>query len=392
MITGINIPENKEKIAIVAVGYNRKKSLSRLLSSLEIAYYQHEDIPLVISIDASGDEEVYALAREYNWTHGEKYVNIQQERLGLKNHIYQCGDLTKYFKAIILLEDDLYVSPYFYDYVEKTVEKYGSDDLIAEISLYKNEANGYVGLPFHELVDGNDVFLMQDVSTWGECWTEKMWNDFVSWRDSHSEEDILNVNMPNPIKEWDRAWSKYYNAYVVDTYKYCLYPVSPVTTNFSDAGEHGGDNNDLVQVHMLWGNKVYVLPDSSRLTKYDIYFNNEAIYEWLGIDRSDLTLDLYGHFGENKCKTRYLLSTRLLPYKVKTYFGSCVRPIELNVKLGINGTSIRLYDTTQKEKISLKGHYAMPLLNYFANTYNHRLLVDLCIRYYWRQLKKKFKK
>ena len=44
MITGINIPENKEKIAIVAVGYNRKKSLSRLLSSLEIAYYQHEDI------------------------------------------------------------------------------------------------------------------------------------------------------------------------------------------------------------------------------------------------------------------------------------------------------------------------------------------------------------
>ena len=115
MITGINIPENKEKIAIVAVGYNRKKSLERLLSSLEVAYYQHEDIPLVISIDASGDEEVYALAREYNWTHGEKYVNIQQERLGLKNHIYQCGDLTKYFKAIILLEDDLYVSPYFYE-------------------------------------------------------------------------------------------------------------------------------------------------------------------------------------------------------------------------------------------------------------------------------------
>ena len=112
------------------------------------------------------------------------------------------------------------MSPYFYADVEKTVEKYGSDDLIAEISLYKNEANGYVGLPFHELVDGNDVFLMQDVSTWGECWTEKMWNDFVSWRDSHSEEDILNVNMPNPIKEWDRAWSKYYNAYVVDTHKY----------------------------------------------------------------------------------------------------------------------------------------------------------------------------
>ena len=92
--------------------------------------------------------------------------------------------------------------------------------------------------------------------------------------------------------------------------------------------------------------------------------------------------------SENKRFTSELVTLD----KVKTYFGSCVRPIELNVKLGINGTSIRLYDTTQKEKISLKGHYAMPLLNYFANTYNHRLLVDLCIRYYWRQLKKKFKK
>ena len=108
---------------------------------------------------------------------------------------------------------------------------------------------------------------MQDVSTWGECWTEKMWNDFVSWRDSHSEEDILNVNMPNPIKEWDRAWSKYYNAYVVDTHKYCLYPVSPVTTNFSDAGEHGGTNPSVVQVNLQQRDFVYRMLPFSDLVK-----------------------------------------------------------------------------------------------------------------------------
>ena len=41
---------------------------------------------------------------------------------------------------------------------------------------------------------------MQDVSTWGECWTESMWSEFRQWRDTHSEEDIQKVDMPSEIK------------------------------------------------------------------------------------------------------------------------------------------------------------------------------------------------
>ena len=122
---------NKSKVAIVCVGYNRIKSMKRLLGALRSAKYPSNDVPLVISVDCSGDTELYNYVKDFEWPYGQKYVNIQEERLGLKNHIYQCGDLTEYFKAIILLEDDLFVSPYFYSYVLKTLEKYGDDNRIA---------------------------------------------------------------------------------------------------------------------------------------------------------------------------------------------------------------------------------------------------------------------
>lgn len=383
----ISLSNNKDKIAVVVVGYNRLNSLTRLLNSLVNACYPNDSIPLVISIDASGDDKLYNYVKSFVWPHGEKYVIIQKERLGLKNHIFQCGDLTKFFKAIILLEDDLFVSPYFYDYVEKTVVKYGESDEIAEISLYKNETNGYAGLPFFNMQDGNDVFLMQDVSTWGQCWTEQMWNKFVEWRDCHTEEDIQNVDMPDRIKKWERAWSKYYIAYVINTRRYILYPNISLTTNFSDAGEHGDTQNSAVQVNLLQGRKHYYLEELSELTRYDIYNNNEAIYQWLGLKEDELCLDLYGnHINTGK---KYLLSTRMFPYDIITSFALYMRPMELNIKYQLKGDGIFLYDTAGISKGN-KG-YSKRLIPYLIGTISLRLLVDYVIRTCTFFLKNKLK-
>ena len=61
---------NRSKTAVVVVGYNRLASLRRLLSSLENAVYPSSDIPLVMSIDASGDTLLYDFVRNYEWGHG----------------------------------------------------------------------------------------------------------------------------------------------------------------------------------------------------------------------------------------------------------------------------------------------------------------------------------
>lgn len=363
----IVLPTYKDQIAIVVVGYNRLKSISRLLKSLLSAKYPELPVPLVISIDCSGDEQLYDYVKALHWPYGEKYVNIQQQRLGLKNHIYQCGDLSKYFKGLILLEDDLIVSPYFYQYALQTVDKYGDLDEVAEISLYSNDSNGYAGYPFTPMANGADVYLAQDVSTWGQIWTHSMWEKFVYWRDNICSEDIIqNTDMPSRIKGWTRAWSKYYNAYVVSTHRYVVYPYVSLSTNFSDAGEHGGDSNGAVQVGILHGDKSYWLPGISELIKYDIFDNNLSLAKWLGCKEEELCADLYG-IHKNIDNRRFLLSSRILPYKVVKSFSLSMRPLEVNVMYGIEGGGLFLYDTSVPEKCKTEGSYSKPFINYMIH-------------------------
>ena len=62
------------KIAIIVVGYNRPDALKRILKSLADAKYDYADIPLRISIDHSGNQEVINVAQTFEWKHGSKKV------------------------------------------------------------------------------------------------------------------------------------------------------------------------------------------------------------------------------------------------------------------------------------------------------------------------------
>ena len=140
---------NKEKIAIVVVGYNRLYPIQRLLKSLEAANYRESDIPLVLSIDCGGNDDLNSYVNDYKWPFGEKYVIIHEKRLGLKQHIFSCGDLTKYFKGIILLEDDIYVSPCFYNYALDACSYYDKDSNAACIA---SVSYTHLTLPTNSLV------------------------------------------------------------------------------------------------------------------------------------------------------------------------------------------------------------------------------------------------
>ena len=165
-------PVHQNDLAIVVVGFNRLRGLQRLLGSLEKATYNDNSVPLVIGIDASGNQDVYDFVRSYQWKYGPKYVNIESERLGLKNHIFQCGRLSEFFKGVIILEDDLFVSSDFYRYSLATLEKYGNDHNISGIALYSEGLNGYVNIPFIPLSNGSDVYAFQSVVLGGRYGTK----------------------------------------------------------------------------------------------------------------------------------------------------------------------------------------------------------------------------
>ena len=158
-----NIKSDKSAIAIVVVCYNRPAAAKRLLDSLNVANYPHDNVPLIISVDCSGNEEMYELACTFEWKHGPKYPVIHTERLGLKKHIYECGDYTQQFKGVIILEDDLFVAEDFYNYTVSAVDAYYNEDKVAGIALYADTMNGYVGLPLYYWYDGSDAFMMHHI-------------------------------------------------------------------------------------------------------------------------------------------------------------------------------------------------------------------------------------
>lgn len=382
----IDNPQNKELYAIVSVGYNRIKSQKRQLDAIKRAdYSQYESVPLVISIDCSGDEELYDYARNFEWPHGEKYVIIREKRMGLKEHILSCGDLTAYFKGIILLEDDIYVSKDFYNYTIQMEAAYGDCPKVASISLYSNEMNGYCWLPLNRLHNEADVFADQAVSTWGEAWNTRMWTEFREWL---TKTDIPweQIDMPHQIKEWTKAWSKFYDAYMVMEDKYSIYPYTALSTNFSDAGEHGGANNTIVQVSLQQGIKQYATLPFDKLVKYDVYSNNIGLAEALGYNLDEICLDLYG-IRPNEFNKRFYLTVKRLPYKVVKSFGLYMRPQELNVIEDIPGNDIFLYDTSEPGKKPQGGTISNRLI-YYLHGFSYKY-IPLA---FWANCKILFKK
>lgn len=380
--------EDNNKIAIVVVGYNRIGSIIRLLNSLQAAKYEHEDIPLVISIDASGDEELYDYVRQFEWEHGTKYVNIQKERLGLRGHILQCGGLTQYFRAVIILEDDIFVSEYFYSYVEQAVDFYYNEDRVGGISLYQNEIMR--DLPVIYMNDGSDTYLKQAPASWGECWTNRQWRQFKAWYDDFTDDRFMGLDIPEHVKNWKKAWSKYFYAYLKETNRYFVYPQVSHTTCFVDAGEHSSVTTSVGQANLIMGTHKYYFRSFDEMVRYDSYNNNEAIYEWLGLSQDELCID----FCCNKInirKCRYLLTPALLECKVIKSFAMTMRPVELNIKYGIEGKDLFLYDTIDGNINSISKRRPLSIAFFHLRTFDTGLLRDYVFLHLKQTIKRKLR-
>ena len=349
LVSMINITTEKSAIAIVVVCYNRPVAAKRLLDSLNAANYPDIDVPLIISVDCSGNEDMYNLANTFEWKHGTKYSVIHSERLGLKKHIYECGDYTKYFKGVIILEDDLFVAEDFYNYTLSAVNAYYDEDKVAGIALYADTMNGYVGLPLYYWYDGSDAFMMQSAITSGECFTDKMWKRFREWYNVNEDVDPEPFFMPRTIKNWKKAWSKYFNIYLVEKDLYFVHPHFSTTTNCGEAGEHGNDINSI-HSRMILGSKQWTFKTFDDSVKYDIYANYVGLGKDLGIEDKDLCVDFYGD-KNNEQKQRYWLTPYVLPYKVIGKFALNLEPMEANVIFGIKGNDLYLYDTFESTKV-----------------------------------------
>lgn len=351
-------------IAIVAVAYNRVDSLSRLLESVSKAYYDDDNVSLVISVDKSKTDTVECFADDFQWNHGPKIVDKHEKNLGLRPHMMSLGKWFDKFDAIIVLEDDLIVARSFYLYAKQTVEKYHSDDNIAGISLYSQMLNAQSLTLFNPEKTYFDVFFMNRAMSWGEVWMKDSWLKFYDWYQTHQDFPVQLPHLPKNVIKWDsRSWLKYHMRYCIEQNKYFVHPYTSYSTNSSDAGEHSKSSSSNFQVSLQQGYAGTLnLPNFSECeVRYDGFFENKTLYSKLELSESEVCIDLNGG-KSNREHRRFWLTCEVHNYKIIKSYALSLRPIEQNVLDDLSGNDIFLYDTSVVENNPFKGKNASPLM------------------------------
>ncbi len=354
------------KIAIIAVAYSRVDSLSRLLLSLDSAYYEEENIPLIISIDKSKTDIVERFADNYQWKHGNKIVKKHSKNMGLREHMLSLGRWFTKYDALIVLEDDIVVSPSFYIYSKQAIDKYYNCNDIAGISLYSFNINYQTTDFFVPIKSEYDVYFMNCAMSWGEIWMKNQWMEFYKWYQSHLDFPCL-AHLPQTICKWEKSWLKYHTRYCIETNKYFVHPYVSLTTNCSDVGTHAANVSTVFQVPLQFGKKTqFILPDllDENVVFYDGFFENKRLCERFGIKEAECCIALNGMKG-NRLNRRYWLTTKVLNFKIIKSFGLRFRPIEENIFSNIFGSDIFLYDTNIIEYNSNRQTRSFFLYNHY---------------------------
>jgi len=310
-------------IAIVIAAFNRPHSLARLLKSIRLALYdKYANVPLIISIDFSGNDGCYQLAEKFEWPFGEKTVIRHPQNLKLKTHMVKCGDLTANYDAIIMLEDDLFVSPLFYDYAQQAYAFYGKDTTIAGIGLYQYRYNELAYCPFEPITDGYDNYFMQVPCSCGQLWTTTQWNFFKDYLINESENEET-LPMPQGAKNWPvkTSWKRSFFKYMIEKNKYFVYPRISLTTNFGDIGAHYTESVLIWQSPLLYGNKCFRFStfDKSR-SIYDAFFElHETAFNKLTNQKLSICFDLNGTKELHLINSDMLVSSKFCKKPIKQY-------------------------------------------------------------------------
>ena len=335
--------------AVVVNAYNRPQALARLLASLQQAAYPAEvPVPLVVSIDRGGSDEVRRTADRFAWPHGPKEVVVQTQHLGLVQHFFACGDLTERFDAIVYLEDDLTVSPVFYAYAAQALSFYRHDDRVAGLSLFGLWFNGYTQQPFVPLADGSDAFFVQVPYTQGLAFARAQWARFEEWRRSPA----ATAQAALLHEAWSRFdsedWFPLLARFVITTDRYFVFPRVSHTTGWGDAGTHFEQASRFFQVPLQREKRRYdfkALDDAA--AAYDSFFEIQPA--WLNRLTDQLrgynyTVDLYGIKSRANLRAEYVLTSRRCRKPI-ALFGKTAWPLEMNVVERVPGTEICLCRT-----------------------------------------------
>jgi hypothetical protein len=328
------------KPAVAIPAFRRPDAFKKLLHSVNNAVYPDGGCTLILSLEGGVNEEVRNVAEEFEFEHGEKKIITHTEKLGLKSHIYSCADYSKEYGSIIVLEEDLIVSPAYYQFAVRALQAYHREEAVAGISLYAQRFNETAQLPFEPMPSYFAGYFMQLACSWGQAWTADQWGMYQEWISENPVPALFDdLRIPKNIREWPaQSWKKEFNYYLTRTRRTIFYPYHSVTTNSSHyGGENMARTGSLFEVPLLGsckGAENLIFPEhDNAFISYDMYMEAEGKYveETTGFKPEEVSLDLYGTKPVNLLTQRkWVISSKHIENSSKG-FALQRKPVEGNL-------------------------------------------------------------
>jgi hypothetical protein len=119
--------------------------------------------------DAEAVRQVREVVKSRQWC-GTVEVVEREQNVGLANSITSgVSDLCREYGRVIVLEDDLIVSPYFLRYMNDALERYKDEERVMQISGYMFDV---------QLHAETDAILLPFASSWGWATWQRAWGKY----------------------------------------------------------------------------------------------------------------------------------------------------------------------------------------------------------------------
>lgn len=223
--------------------YNRPDKSYSCLKSLS-QNQGFNDSPLYIFIDGpksnkdkSQIEGVKKIVADFEFKN-LKEVQASNSNKGLANSVFQGVDkILSLYDTVIVIEDDLILSPLFLNFMNKCLKKYNTNDIY--------QVSGYVW--GGSLKNTNHPFLIPNVNSWGWATWRSKWinfqlgkinnenlNDFdvktiydFNLKNSYNYFKILKKHIRGKVDSWAIQW--YYFVFI--NKGYTIYPPTSLLAN-----------------------------------------------------------------------------------------------------------------------------------------------------------------
>ena len=248
-------------LVVVILACNKPDSLNRLLNSLVEVDYEGDRIDLVISLDIGYlgfyDLPSLILIKKLLWSHGTLKLVLKDKHRGQLDQwieAYSCVD-TKDESPVLILEDNLQLSPFWYEYLKGVLNKSNSRQLQERIAGWSLEA------PYPGQSCPKDSSVMLGQIRWIRSFVPVLskWISFLKWYKKESKDVPYGAFSKSPASRLDQRgnWSNWESSMWVSWYWYYLKTHTPEQQEILYICDKRGSLASKTRISYLnWGGNV----------------------------------------------------------------------------------------------------------------------------------------